>query len=252
MMFANLKRTPQLAAMLFIAFGAVSMPAAAQNNVQMSAELAAERAERSRISQERAALQKSLAEQREACYQKFAVTPCLNKARDEHNEKTLDLKRQELLLSDAQRKRAAAVRVSAMDERNSPAAQLARAQDRGRALEAAARRDVRQAQRQNEREKKQKALAAQPMRSDEIKLDKDRERLAPQVDRRQQPMAPVAPEQRTGQAQRSLKKAQRSADRERVAQLRRNKAAEREASRKKPPAASLPMQMQMPMPTQAK
>ena len=179
MKFAIQTRMHRLIAMVFIAFSAVSMPATAQNNAQLTDELAAERAERSRISQERAALQKSLAEQREACYQKFAVTPCLNKARDEHNEKTLDLKRQELLLSDTQRKRAAAARVSAMDERNSPAAQLARAQDRGRALEAAARRDERQAQRQNEREKKQNALPAQPMQADQIKLENDRQRLAP-------------------------------------------------------------------------
>ena len=244
MKFAIQTRMHRLIAMVFIAFSAVSMPATAQNNAQLTDELAAERAERNRIGQERAALQISLAEQREACYQKFAVTPCLNQARDEHNEKTLDLKRQELLLSDTQRKRAAAARVSAMDERNSPAAQLARAQDRGRALEASARREERQTKRQNEREKKQKALLAQPMQTDQIKGDRDQQRLAPQTDRRRQSKASVAPEQRPGQAQRSLKNAQRSADRKKAIQLRQSKVAEREASRKKPPAAGLPMPIQ--------
>lgn len=225
------------------------MPARAQNNAQNNLEIVttvkqAEQAERERIKRERSAATQEMAAQRQACYQKLAVTPCMNEARDMHNEKTRDLKRQEVALNDVQRKRAAADRVKAADQRHSPETQLQRAQDRGKALEATARREESQAKRKKSRETKLAEAAAQakakppstsPSKEDGAVVPQ------PQGNPRSQQAKKIASAQRTGQAERSANSAQQAVRRERDAQLRHEKAAEREAKRKKPAAAGLPV-----------
>lgn len=218
------------------------MPAIGQNVSQNTSGKTDEQAERARIKSERVNLSESLAQQRQACYQKLAVTPCLNEARDQHNEKMRDLKRQEVALNDAQRKRAAADRVKALDERNSPEAQLKRSQDRGKAMQAAARREESQAQRQKSREAKQ-AAAAENAKAASNAPEKEREASVPQPQAKPRPQAAtkVAPDQRPSQAERIEKSRQQAAEREKDAAERKAKAAEREAKRKKPLAAGLPM-----------
>jgi colicin import membrane protein len=215
------------------------MPAISQNVSQNTSEKADEQAERNRIKSERAKLNESLAQQRQACYQKLAVTPCLNEARDQHNEKMRDLKRQEVALNDVQRKRAAADRVKALDQRNSPEAQLKRAQDRGKAMQDATKREESRASRQASREAKQAEAEKAPKAAKEPKPEGIAP--APQGKPRQQPVAKVAPDQRPGQAAKMEKSRQQAAEREKDAAERKAKAAEREAKRKKPPAAGLPM-----------
>ncbi|MBS7808447.1 hypothetical protein [Variovorax sp. PCZ-1] len=222
------------------------MPAIGQNDTQNNtlkpAEDTNENLERARIKRERDQLNLNLAEQRRACYQKLAVTPCLNDARDVHNEKMRDLKRQEVALNNAQRKRAAADRVEALDQRNSPEAQLRRAQERGKAMEAAARREESQAQRQKSREAKLAEAAANAQaKSNAPAKEREAELPQPQGKPSGQAAKKVAPDQGLGQAERAAKSSQQAAQREKEAAERRAKAAEREAKRKKPAAAGLPV-----------
>ncbi len=227
------------------------MPALGQNTSQNGSEnvsttMQSEQAERARIKRERTSATQELAAQRQACYQKLAVTPCLNEARDAHNEKARDLKRQDVALNDAQRKRAAADRVKALDQRNSPEAQLKRAQERGKALDASARRVESQAQRQKNQEVKIAEAAAQakakpPSTSSSSSKQNGVPVPQPQGNPRFQQAKKVAPAHSAGQAERSAKSAQQAAQRERAAQSRREKAAQREAKRKKPAAAGLPV-----------
>ena len=228
-----------LNAISLIAFCAVSTAATAQNASQVNAEKTDEQTERIRIKSERAALAQSLDQQRQACYQKLAVTPCLNAARDEHNEKMRDLKRQEIALNDAQRKRAAADRVKALDARNSPEVQLQRAQDRGKALDASGRREGDRAQKQAARESRlaEAAKAAQTEKQAKPKAAVPSAQGKP----RPQSTTKIAPAQRAGQAERMAKSREQAAKREQDAAERRAKVAEREAKRKKPPAAGLPI-----------
>ena len=117
-----------LNAIYLIALCAVLMPAIGQKlpqNATPSEQTGLqESAERTRIATERAVLLNGYEALRSACYQKLAVNECLTQARDAHNDQMRDLKRQDVALNDVERKRKAAERMRAVDERNSPEAQL--------------------------------------------------------------------------------------------------------------------------------
>ena len=80
---------------------------------------AAGQAERDRIARERSQADSRLATQEVACYKKFAVSDCLNAARATRREILSDLRRQELTLNDADRKRRAGDRVLDTEQRSS-------------------------------------------------------------------------------------------------------------------------------------
>ena len=198
-----------------------------------------ESAERTRIASERAALISAYEAQRSACYQKLAVSDCLTQARDAHNDQMRDLKRQDVALNDVQRKRKAAERMRAVDERNSPESQLKLSERRGRAIEEAKQREINRAERQTTREAKSKeattgaqASGTEPPTKEPIQNTK-----MPRSER--QPKLPV--EQRPGQAEKAAKSQQAAAQRERDEAKRRAKAEQREVNRKKPAAAGLPV-----------
>jgi colicin import membrane protein len=224
---------------ILIANFSIPTLANAQNSPQKKDERAEEGLERQRIKLERQQLVKNLEAQRQACYQKLAVTPCLNEARDQHNEKIRDLKRQEVALNDVQRKRAAADRVKALEQRNSPEAQLKRAQDRGKAMATATQREESRALKQASREAKLAEAEKAPKTVQEPKPEGGAP--APQGKPRKPSAEKLAPSQRPGQAERMEKNRQQAAAREKQLAERRAKAAEREAKRKKPVAAGLPM-----------
>jgi len=60
------------------------------------------------ISSTRQNYQREFAAQEVACYQRFAVNDCLNESRRLRRELMADLRRQEILINDTQRKRRAA------------------------------------------------------------------------------------------------------------------------------------------------
>jgi colicin import membrane protein len=239
--FLHLLKNWQVA-IVSIALYAGSMPASAQNlpentNANSAAGLQ-EQAERTRIASERAGLLSAYQTQQQACYQKLAVTPCLTQARDEHNEKMRDLKRQEVALDDVQRKRKAAERMRIIDERNSPEAQLKEAERRGRAIEQAKQRESNRVEKEQEREaKKMDASAVSPIREEAA----PKPAITAQGKSSKAAETKLPPEQRPGQAAKSAQSQQAAAQREKAAQERKEKAEQREAQRKKPASASLPV-----------
>lgn len=232
-------------AILLIALCAVSMPVIAQKSIENSADAKqVEQFERTRINIERTAAEKTLAERRKDCYQKLAATPCLNEARDVHREKTQDLKRQAVALSDVQRKRAAADRLKMIDQRNSPQAQLDEAQRRGNALASSKKRDVSQAQRKTDRDAKQRELIATlgvPGNGDASVAAAPAKPLPTGTPRKQPPLK-LKPELRPGQDEKMAKSREQFKQREKAAEMRRAEAVQREAKQKKPAAAGLPIQ----------
>lgn len=229
------------AALLLIAMYSISMPAIAQNSVQNSDDVASEQAERLRIGRERSQLKQRLELQRQACYQKLAVTPCLNEARDEHNEKMRDLKRQEVALNDVQRKRAAADRQRAMDERNSPQAQQNLAERRGKAIAASERREASRIARETNRSVKitegaSRVAPVLPQDSQASVISSASVSSSPQG----KPRAQKPDKSKAIDAAKLARHREQALARETEAARRQKKAQERESSRKKPPAKPLP------------
>jgi colicin import membrane protein len=227
-----------LDAIYLIAIYAVLMPAIAQNSLKnedaAAPLLMQESAERMRISSERAALLRGYEAQREACYQKLAVTICHTQARDKHNDQMRDLKRQETALNDAGRKRKAADRLKAVEERNSPQVQLQKAENRGRAIEQNQQKALAREEEQRAREEKTGKPSAAPRSSASSAQ-------ASQGKPRAEPIPKLPPAQRPGQAERAAQSQLDAAEREKKSAERRAKQVQRAAERKKPAASGLPL-----------
>lgn len=113
---------------IFVALAGLSLNAAAQG-------VSGPEAERERIATERSQAETRFAAQEVACYQKFAVNDCLNAAKSQRRERLSDLRRQELTLNAAERKRRASDRVRSIEERNSAQSQQAEAAQRAEAVQ---------------------------------------------------------------------------------------------------------------------
>ena len=87
--------------------------------------------ERARIDAERARAESEFAVREQACYAKFAVNDCIEAARQARRSVLSDLRRQEVALNDAERRRRAADRVRETEARQ--AAQPVPGQARGQA-----------------------------------------------------------------------------------------------------------------------
>ena len=74
-------------------------------------------AERKRISAERQQADAVFAAEQKACYQKFAVTGCLEEARKKHQVIVDDLRRQDTSLNDLERKQRTAERLRQLEEK---------------------------------------------------------------------------------------------------------------------------------------
>lgn len=72
--------------------------------------------ERARIRQEREAAERRFAERERACQLRFAVNDCVHEARQQRRDVLADLRRQDILLNDAERKRKAAEALRKLDE----------------------------------------------------------------------------------------------------------------------------------------
>ena len=77
--------------------------------------------ERERIGEQRRANDARHAQERTACYQRFAVEDCLRESRQRLRHQTDDLRRQESALNDTQRKRRGAEQLQRLDEKKSQA-----------------------------------------------------------------------------------------------------------------------------------
>lgn len=74
-------------------------------------------AERRRIAQERQYHEASFAQAEVACYRRFAVSDCLQQARKNRRVALDDLRRQELVLNDEDRKRAGAAALQRIEDK---------------------------------------------------------------------------------------------------------------------------------------
>lgn len=107
--------------------------ALAATSAVVQAQVPDEAAQRERIRVERDAAGRRFDEAQKACRSTFAVNDCVDKARRERDDVLSELKRQERVLNEAERKRRAAERQKSIDERQSPERQQEEAQRRAKA-----------------------------------------------------------------------------------------------------------------------
>ena len=86
--------------------------------------------ERTRIANEKAALARKVAEERTACYQKFAVQDCLTDSQVRRREQADHLKRQEAQLNDAERKKRGAAELQRLESLKKDPLDITRNADR--------------------------------------------------------------------------------------------------------------------------
>ncbi|RYX89262.1 MAG: hypothetical protein EOO28_33440 [Comamonadaceae bacterium] len=90
--------------------------------------------ERARVAAERSAAESRFRNEEKACYIRFAVNDCLNEARTRRRVALADLRRQDLSLNEAERKRKGAERLKAIEQKNSSEKQDDAAERRARAI----------------------------------------------------------------------------------------------------------------------
>jgi colicin import membrane protein len=202
--------------LLALALFGVSLAARAQDDPGTAAE-------RARLQSDRAAAEAAFKAEEKACYRKFAVTDCVNAAKARRRTTLADLRRQEISLNDAERKRKAAQRLHDSEER----AAAQRQRDEGQRAKAAAS--------QKQRETGAGDKAASRAAADAARPGKAAQRQE-QIEKRQAEQ----------NAARSRKAAEEVHNRERYehklaeAEERRAKREKKDAERKKPLAAPLP------------
>jgi hypothetical protein len=91
-------------------------------------------AERLRISTQRAALEADLSREDTACYKKFLVNNCLNAVRARRVDALADLRRQEILINDRERKARGAEQIQKTEDKASLEKQQQEADRRAEAL----------------------------------------------------------------------------------------------------------------------
>ena len=104
---------------LWLAVGALPAHAQLDRNVEIGDSVALrDSEERERIRQTRVTEQAQFTAQEARCYARFAVNDCLAEVRSRRRELLGDLRRQEISLNDAQRKRRAAEQLLRSDEKS--------------------------------------------------------------------------------------------------------------------------------------
>ncbi len=199
------------------------LPAVPPGSAPAEASPSALQAERNRIASERAAAESRFGVEEKACYKKFAVNDCLNDVRVRRRETLADLRRQDLSLNDAERKRRGAEALQRIEDKSSPQ-KLQEAEDRrAKAL-------ANQQARDDKAADKQKAA--------EESREKARSRVQAQLGREQESADKAA--SRSAKAASASSKAAEYEARQRDAAERRARAEKKAAERTKPPAKPLP------------
>ncbi|HEY8360299.1 MAG TPA: hypothetical protein VIL30_22825 [Ramlibacter sp.] len=177
-------------------------------------------AERRRIRDERAQANATFQAEQKACYGRFAVNDCLQAARLQRNAAVADLRRQEVVLNDTERKRRAAERLREADARQ--------AEQRERERDAALRGERSEAPREP-----REPRAARPPRA---RSDAPVEKVAPQGT----PRAARAFEGPQLTAAEAARNQQEFEARRKAAQAHKAAVLERNAKRDKPRSPDLP------------
>lgn len=203
--------------LLFLAVFGSQLVAHAQDDAAVAEQ-------RARIAAERGRAEAVFREQEKACYAKFAVNDCLAAAKAQRRQVLADLRRQEVSLNDAQRKRRAAEHLRDLEQRSTPQIQQQQAQDSARSQADRQQREASAARKQADRAADAASASAKAARRQE------------QVERRRAEQD-AARSERAEQAAGNVRKQQ-----ERLAEAEKRKASreKRLAERKKPPARPLP------------
>lgn len=179
-------------------------------------------AERARLAAARSHVESTFNAEEKACYSKFAVNDCLTAAKVRRRQALEDVRRQEIAINDAERKRKAAEKRRSHEDRSAGVQQRE---------DAAKDRALQGQQRQTRVDEKSANRAAQaasgPAKAEQHQRDLKRREEQKQADQRR----------RDEEAAANLK------DREKrlaEAQANKEKQQKRMAERKKPPASSLP------------
>ncbi|MBH2018286.1 MAG: hypothetical protein I8H91_01725 [Burkholderiales bacterium] len=180
-------------------------------------------ARRTAISAERSRLEAGFLTEDAACYKKFAVNSCLDKVNSRRREAMADLRQQEILLNDEERKIKGAQQIRKTEEKSSPEKLQAEANRRTKAVE-----DY-QGRLEVEKDKKQKRSAAV---SNETAA---REASAARLLAHQKKM-----QARTGQQAEGVEEAKKFNARQKEARERRAKHDADQLQRVKPSAKPLP------------
>lgn len=110
-------------------------------------------AERARINADRASLMAGFLAEDAACYQKFAVNNCLDRVNVRRREAMANLRRQEILLNDEERRIKGAAQLRKLDEKSSPEKQQDAEASRVNALEENQSRVAREKQKSDDQQK---------------------------------------------------------------------------------------------------
>lgn len=205
---------------LSLAVSVLSLAAAAQDADGGTAAMERIKADRGRV-------EAIFRAEEKACYGKFAVNDCLNAARARRRQALADLRRQEVLLNDAERRRRAAERLREMEERTSAENQRKEAEQRAAAA-------ARQQRRESQAAEKRADRAERPSKEGSRTKAARAPRPAQQKKARQG-------EQRIAKPEETRRNVERHEERLLQAEQRREKLEKRLAARKKPPAQPLPV-----------
>ena len=107
--------------------------------------------QRAKISAQRAKLQADFLQEDVACYEKFAVNSCLDKVNVKRNHAMAELRKQEILLNDEERKNKGEAQIQKIQEKSSPENLQEAAQQRAKVTEDYQLRLEREKNRQQER-----------------------------------------------------------------------------------------------------
>lgn len=181
-------------------------------------------AERARIGAERATLEAGFLAEDAECYKRFAVNSCLGKVNERRREAMADLRRQEILLNDEERRIRGAEQIRKTEEKASPENQQEAADRRAKA--------VSDYQSRLEREKQKLEDRAATKSTAQSNSEASAARIKGSQDKAQA---------RTDKQATAAEEAKKLAERQKEAQERK---AQHEADRlkqTKPPAKSLPL-----------
>lgn len=181
-------------------------------------------AERARISAERNRLEAGFLAEDAECYNRFAVNSCLGKVNDRRREVMSDLRRQELLLNDEERRIRGAEQIRKTEEKSSPEKQQEAADRRAKALE--------DSQARLEREKKKAEDRATAKAAEQGSSDANAARLKSGQEKSQS---------RTDKQAAAAEEAKKFNDRQKEALERKAQHEKDRLKQTKPPAKSLPL-----------
>jgi colicin import membrane protein len=182
---------------------------------------------RARIAADRSQVEARFAAEEKACYGKFAVNDCLSEAQKRRREATADLRRQENILTETQRKRRSAERLRELEQRSAEQKESA-AQHASKALAEQKEREKRAAEKAAAQHGPEQAGTAQAMQGQPSAGGRGKARQKEKTVILRKPPDTAA---RLKQHQEHLEDAQEH----------REQLAKRLAQRKKPPGKPLPV-----------